>query len=151
MHIIRILGASGSGKTTFIDGLIPLLSPLRVAVVKHTRQELDAPSPQKDTGKHLSAGARVSIGLGKESAEVFWRGFTPTFEQVIRLLDGQVDLVIVEGARDLDLPTILLGEIPVGAITSVLLLRLPQKPGSEMLEAAAKQIHAMLRPITLPS
>ena len=128
--IIRILGRSGSGKTTFIDRLIPLLAPLRIAVVKHTRHEL-APPADKDTGCHFAAGAVVSIGLSPTGSEAFWRGAPPDFELVLSALAGKADLVLVEGARDLDLPTILLGEVPPDARVSRILLRLPALPEIE--------------------
>jgi len=126
--VLRVLGRSGSGKTTFIDRLIPLLAPLRVAVIKHTRHELASPSPEKDTGRHLAAGAVASIGLSPHGAEAFWRGSSPDIDTVLAALVGKVDLVLIEGARDLDLPTILLGEMPPEARDSQILLALPARP-----------------------
>lgn len=134
--VLRVLGRSGSGKTTFIDRLIPLLAPLQVAVIKHTRHELTPPPPVKDTGLHLAAGAVASIGLSPNGSECFWRGAPPDIEHVLSWLAGKVDLVLVEGARDLDLPTILLGEEPPDACVSQVLLRLPARP--EALEEACR-------------
>lgn len=136
--VIRILGRSGSGKTTFIDRLIPLLAPLRIAVIKHTRHELTPPPADKDTGCHLAAGAVVSIGLSPTGSEAFWRGAPPDFELVLSVLVGKADLVLVEGARDLDLPTILLGEVPPEARVSRILSRLPAKP--EMGDAVLAEL-----------
>ena len=126
--VIRILGRSGSGKTTFIDRLIPLLAPLRIAVIKHTRHELALPPAEKDTGRHLAAGAVASIGLSPNGSEAFWRGAPPEIELVLSSLAGKADLVLMEGARDLDLPTILLGEVPPDARVSLIFLRLPARP-----------------------
>ncbi|MBF0498763.1 MAG: molybdopterin-guanine dinucleotide biosynthesis protein B [Candidatus Riflebacteria bacterium] len=143
--IIRILGRSGCGKTTFIDKLIPELSPLRVAVIKHTHHELNSPTKEKDTGKHLAAGAIVSVGLGMNSAEAFWQKNPPDFPEMIRLIENRVDLIIVEGGRNIDLPTILIGEEPPDSILKQLIACLSRFPPISEIQKIMPILHALVK------
>jgi molybdopterin synthase catalytic subunit len=129
--VIRVLGRSGSGKTTFIGHLLQLLADRRVAVLKHTRHPLRDPAPDKDTGHHFAAGAAISVGLSPDRLELFARGDPWTLAEVCGLLAGKVDLILIEGSRETPVPTILLGETPENAILPPEgeILRLPAQPG----------------------
>ncbi|HVN65323.1 MAG TPA: molybdopterin-guanine dinucleotide biosynthesis protein MobB, partial [Methanomicrobiales archaeon] len=63
MKIIQVTGVSGSGKTTFIRSLIPLLTRSGpVGTVKHTgHHSMEAPKG-KDTTVMFEAGARAVAG-----------------------------------------------------------------------------------------
>ncbi|HNV70174.1 MAG TPA: molybdopterin-guanine dinucleotide biosynthesis protein B [Candidatus Ozemobacteraceae bacterium] len=125
--IIRVLGRSGSGKTTLIETLIRELQPLRIGVAKHTRHHLELPANTKDTTRYAAAGAVVSSGLSPADAEMFVR--VPwNWDDVLAMMTKHVDLILVEGARDLDLPTILVGEAPEGACLKNVLTCLPRYP-----------------------
>lgn len=128
MHIIRVLGKSGSGKTTLIDTLLKHLSHLRIAVIKHTRHPLDPPASNKDTTRHLTAGATVSAGISPGRAELFIQGADIEIDAMIAFVSPHVDLVFIEGAREYDAPTILLGDFPENAIANDIIYRLPVHP-----------------------
>lgn len=61
--IISFVGHSGSGKTTFIEKLIPLLvkAGLKVAVIKHDVHGFEMDKPGKDTWRHKKAGAAATM------------------------------------------------------------------------------------------
>jgi len=128
MRIIRFLGRSGSGKTTLIDALVKRLSHLRIAVIKHTRHPLDPPASGKDTACHLAAGAVASAGISPGRAELFIQGGEIGIDAMIAFVADRVDLVLIEGAREYDAPTILIGDLPEGSIASNIITRLPVHP-----------------------
>ncbi|HOY66505.1 MAG TPA: molybdopterin-guanine dinucleotide biosynthesis protein B [Candidatus Ozemobacteraceae bacterium] len=128
MRIIRVLGKSGSGKTTLIDALVKRLSHLRIAVIKHTRHPLDPPASGKDTACHLAAGAVVSAGISPGRAELFVQGAEIGIDAMIAFVADRVDLVFIEGAREYDAPTVLLGDLPEYSIANNIILRLPVRP-----------------------
>jgi len=61
--IVSVVGYSGSGKTTFIEKLIPALSNygLKVATIKHDVHGFEMDKPGKDSWRHKKAGAVVSV------------------------------------------------------------------------------------------
>ncbi len=61
--IISFVGHSGSGKTTIIEKLIPLLAGagLKVAIIKHDVHGFEMDKPGKDTWRHKKAGAAATI------------------------------------------------------------------------------------------
>lgn len=69
----------------------------------------------------------VSGGLSQGEAEIFVR-VPMSFEQLFELMKDRVDLVLVEGARDRDLPTVLVGEAPEDACLKQVLCRIPRFP-----------------------
>lgn len=144
-RVIRVLGRSGSGKTTFIDALVRACTNWSVAVVKHSRTSMSPPQTGKDTALHFAAGAVASVGLSPGYAEAFLRDPAFGLDEVLAFFVGKVDLVIVEGAREADLPTILLGELPPGAVAGQILLSLPPRPeASEDLLASVRALLATL-------
>ena len=129
MKTLRVLGTSGSGKTTVVARLVQALADRRVRVLKHTRHPLDPPSPDKDTGVYVKSGARVSIGLSDHGAECFWREDPPSLETLVSSMEGKVDLLIIEGGRHLGhLPTLLLGDPPPDACLGDVRFRFPARP-----------------------
>lgn len=61
--IVSIVGASGSGKTSLLEKLIPELTGrgLRVATIKHDVHGFEMDKPGKDSWRHKQAGAVTSI------------------------------------------------------------------------------------------
>jgi len=144
LKLLRILGKSGSGKTTLIEALIAELKPLRVGVIKHTRHELDLPDNSKDTFRYLNSGAIASIGISPTNSEAFFCGEELNIDYALHLLEPRTDAVIIEGARRLDVPTVLLGEPPMDANIGQVLCRLPLKP--ELSEEILKTILTYFKP-----
>ena len=115
-----IVGPSNSGKTTLVEHLIPLLSPLKIAVLKHSHHHTVGPeSPHKDSARYIRAGALSSMCAPARCS----------FEQALIQLNvqGQVDAVIVESFRAAPIPKLLYApkgldakwHIPSGIIAQV--------------------------------
>lgn len=93
--VISVVAKSGTGKTTFIERLIPELRArgLRVGVLKHHGHATPFDAPGKDTYRLAQAGADIVIGASAVQVAVF------------RQEDGAADLdaVIARHAAGLDL------------------------------------------------
>ncbi len=114
-HGIPILGItaySGTGKTTLLVKLIPLLNlqDLRIAVVKHAHHTFDIDYPGKDSYKIRSAGAsQIVIGSNHRAALIVERDAPEEIEleELLNYLQPQdLDLIIVEGFKDAAIPKI---------------------------------------------
>jgi len=107
--IVPFVGKSGSGKTTFLEKLIPALVArgLRIGLVKHDVHGFELDQPGKDTWRLRRAGAvRVAISspqqfalLGQVDEEL------PLVELAARYL-SDVDLVLAEGYKRSSLPKV---------------------------------------------
>lgn len=105
--IISFIGWSGSGKTTFIEKLIPHLRSrgLRLAVIKHDGHEFQMDREGKDTWRFTQAGAEyVAIANPRHSAELI--NSPVTFRQLCRRAEDFADLIIAEGWTDEAAPQI---------------------------------------------
>jgi molybdopterin-guanine dinucleotide biosynthesis adapter protein len=62
-HLISFAGHSGSGKTTFIEKLIPIFTRegIKIAIIKHDVHGFEMDKPGKDTWRHKKAGAVATI------------------------------------------------------------------------------------------
>lgn len=120
--ILSFVGRSNSGKTTLIERVIPELTRMgyRVATVKHAGHGFDLDTKGKDSWRHKQAGASAVVVVSRGSLAMF--ADVPeeiNVEEVRdRFLDGQTDLVIVEGWKSEGYPKIVvvrdhLGEVNV--------------------------------------
>jgi molybdopterin-guanine dinucleotide biosynthesis adapter protein len=102
MKVLGIVGWSGSGKTSLLVAILPLLraAGLRVSTIKHTHHDFDMDRPGKDSFRHRQAGAHeVLVASGTRWAllhEV--EGPEPELPKLLAKLDP-VDLVLVEGYK----------------------------------------------------
>ena len=104
--IIAVCGYSDSGKTSFIEQLLPHLEEYRVAVIKHTNQErIDTAG--KDTARYRAAGARASALIASEETTVFLSGGGEV-DRLVEMLDAEV--VLLEGFKTSDYEKIWLGD-----------------------------------------
>ena len=107
--IVCIVGRSGSGKTTLIERLIPELKGrgYRVAVVKHTDKDIDWDQPGKDSWRLAKAGSdKVILSTPRRVLANTFMGDRLTFEQSLRFVGGDYDLLVVEGFHETPLPKI---------------------------------------------
>jgi molybdopterin-guanine dinucleotide biosynthesis protein B len=70
--IVSFVGYSGSGKTTFIEKLIPAMTSrgIKIAVVKHDAHGFQMDKPGKDTWRHKQAGASATVIISKNQMGV---------------------------------------------------------------------------------
>jgi len=103
-----LVGRSNSGKTTLIEKLVHHFKErgYRVAVIKHTHHDFSFDKKGKDSYRHREAGADAviitndhKIGMTADLPEAL----TP-LEAGTAFLPSHINLVIIEGFKDLDIP-----------------------------------------------
>jgi molybdopterin-guanine dinucleotide biosynthesis protein B len=107
--VVAIVGRSGSGKTTLLERLIPVLRRRgrKVAVAKHSHHAFDLDPSGKDSRRLAEAGADVVAFSSPEQLVVMQRASAAiTLDEVIARHLGKVDIVLVEGYRELPIPKI---------------------------------------------
>lgn len=106
--IITFVGKSGTGKTTFLERLIPLLKAhgLRLAVLKHDAHHFEMDKPGKDTYRFTAAGADVvTISNAEKFAMIEQPPAELSLADIISRLPA-VDLVLTEGYKKNSYPKI---------------------------------------------
>ena len=121
---IPILGFSawsGTGKTTLLRQLIPALKArgLRISVIKHAHHHFDLDFPGKDSYELRKAGADQTVICTTTRMAVVTEFDTPEDEpelqQIIAALDTErVDMILVEGYKDIHFPKIELHRAELG-------------------------------------
>ncbi len=112
--LLAITAYSGTGKTTLLKQLIPLLdiAGVRVGIIKHTHHKVDVDTPGKDSYELRKAGARQTM----VASEARWALMTETPDLVMPSLTwlaeqmdpAQIDLILVEGFKHERVPKIAL-------------------------------------------
>jgi len=103
---------SGTGKTTLIEQLIPLLieQGLRIALVKHSHHDIEMDEPGKDSYRLRKAGASQVVLAGTHRSICFHehaQAHDSQLSEQLALLNTQcLDLVLVEGYREQAFPKI---------------------------------------------
>ncbi len=110
--VLGFAGWSGTGKTTLLSRVIPLLRDegLRLGLIKHAHHEVEVDQPGKDSYRLRKAGAeQVLLSTSRRWALMTERRDPnePLLAEELARLDQQVlDLVLVEGFRDQRFPKI---------------------------------------------
>jgi molybdopterin-guanine dinucleotide biosynthesis adapter protein len=107
--LIAFVGWSKVGKTTFIEGLIPLLRAegLRVAAIKHHGHDFEIDIPGKDTYRYRRAGAGTAIiSSPRKVAVVRDVEEELSLRELVSAYAKDADIVIVEGYKNEPLPKI---------------------------------------------
>lgn len=111
--LLGIAAFSGTGKTTLLKQLLPRLLQrgIRVGMIKHAHHRFDVDTPGKDSYELRQAGAgQVLIGSRNR-----WALMTETPEEqqdpdlnylIARLDHSRIDLILVEGFKQLPFPKI---------------------------------------------
>lgn len=103
--ILGFAAFSGTGKTTLLKKLLPLLRErgLRIGMVKHTHHDFDIDQPGKDSYELRKAGAsEMLVASGKRWALMVEteREGDPVLQEIIGRLDQpNLDLILVEGFK----------------------------------------------------
>ena len=103
MKVMGIVGWSGSGKTSLVVEVLPILKDhgLKVSTMKHAHHHFDVDKPGKDSFRHREAGASeilvvtssrwVLMHESREEPE-------PSIESLIERMTP-VDLLLIEGFK----------------------------------------------------
>jgi molybdopterin-guanine dinucleotide biosynthesis protein B len=100
--IVSIVGWSDSGKTTYLEKLIPELTGrgYRICAVKHDVHGFEIDTPGKDSWRLKRAGAAVSVVSGPERiAVVADTGRDLTLSEIRERFISDVDLIVSEGFK----------------------------------------------------
>ena len=100
--IVSLVGYSGSGKTTFLEKLIPALSKfgLKVATIKHDVHGFEMDKPGKDTWRHKKAGAVATIISSVSKIGLVMDSDHDHDPEELTRLFPEVDIVLTEGYKD---------------------------------------------------
>jgi len=107
--IVSVVARSNTGKTTFIEALLPALKKtgLSVAVVKHHHHTSSFDMPGKDTHRIAEAGADLVLGISPVQVATFSReAGSSDLDAVIARHCSGYDLVLTEGYKRGDFPKI---------------------------------------------
>lgn len=106
--VFSVVAYSGTGKTTFLERLIPLLKAkgLSIAVIKHDAHEFEVDRAGKDSWRMTQAGADVT-GLISDTQAVLMENRAVSIQRFIDQIQG-VDLILTEGYKHGGWPKILL-------------------------------------------
>ena len=112
--VIAFAAFSGTGKTTFIERLIPELKDLglNVAAVKHDGHDFDMDRPDSDSGRFTRAGADCTVVFSASRA-VFMENRPLAAQDVVSRIKN-VDLILLEGCKHGPWPRVVLERQGVG-------------------------------------
>ena len=113
MKVIPVVGYSGSGKTRFIEELIPALgSRGEVAVIKHLGDHRYHLEDGKDTTRFFERGATITAGIDDQKTVLTVQ--ERHLDRVLSMLsDAGIQFVIVEGFKSTSYPKIVIGDLTV--------------------------------------
>lgn len=128
MNVIAVIGHKGSGKTTFLRRLIPVLVArgYRVGTAKHVAPDVEPDHPGKDTQLHREAGAQRVLLYSDLHGALFWDHDETPVDTYLEQYMADLDLVLLEGFKGSGYPKVeiyrtgepLAGRIPVLAVVS---------------------------------
>ncbi|PHM38893.1 molybdopterin-guanine dinucleotide biosynthesis protein MobB [Xenorhabdus mauleonii] len=114
LPILGIVAYSGTGKTTLLKQVIPLLRQqhIRIGLIKHTHHNMDVDKPGKDSYELRKAGASQTLVASQQR----WALMTETPELpeldlhylASRFDANSLDLILVEGFKHEPIPKIAL-------------------------------------------
>lgn len=144
--LVPILGfaaASGTGKTTLLTQIIPILNEkgLRVGLIKHSHHNIQIDQPGKDSYRLREAGANPVMLVSSHRRAIiteFKEIKEPVLdEQLLAFDQAKLDLILVEGFKltrfpkielhrsGLNQPLLYLGDPDIFAVASDVRLDLP--------------------------
>lgn len=111
--ILGFAAYSGTGKTTLLEKLLPLLraNDLRIGVIKHAHHRFDIDQPGKDSHRLRQAGASQMLVASRHRwalmVETQTRAGEPDLDDLLRHLDqNELDIILVEGFKHEAFPRI---------------------------------------------
>ncbi|MEI8208250.1 MAG: molybdopterin-guanine dinucleotide biosynthesis protein B [Methylococcales bacterium] len=103
--LLGFAAASGTGKTTLLEQLIPILiqQGIRVGLIKHSHHNFQIDQPGKDSFRLRTAGASPVMLVSTHRRAIITEIVPtqePRLDEELKLFDqSQVDLVLVEGFK----------------------------------------------------
>jgi molybdopterin-guanine dinucleotide biosynthesis protein MobB len=163
--VLGFAAASGTGKTTLLTQILPLLKKagLRVGLIKHSHHDFEIDHVGKDSFALRKAGATPVVLVStyrRVVIEEFENQIEPTLTEQIELFNSkQIDLILVEGFRheafakielyraELNKPLLYLNDNHIIAIATdtVLDTHLPQLNLNQPSEIANFILHTFLK------
>lgn len=110
--ILGFAAASGTGKTTLLTTLIPILKEngLRIGLIKHSHHNIQIDQPGKDSYRLREAGATPVMLVSSHRRAIiteFNEIKEPILaEQLLAFDQSQLDLILVEGFKQTRFPKI---------------------------------------------
>jgi molybdopterin-guanine dinucleotide biosynthesis protein B len=101
--VVAFIARSGTGKTTFLEKLIPHLKArgLRIGVLKHHAHATAFDVPGKDSYRMAHAGADIVVGACAVQVAVFYQeNGSGDLDALIARHLADVDLVLAEGYKE---------------------------------------------------
>jgi len=113
LPLLGFAAYSGTGKTTLLCKLIPLLKTqgIRIAVVKHSHHHFDIDHPGKDSYELRESGAnQIVVASRKRTAIIIEHpdeAEEPNLERALNNIHyDNLDLILVEGFKQAEFPKI---------------------------------------------
>ena len=107
--VVSIVGPQNSGKTTFIQKLLPELRSrgYRVATIKHVPRDARFDKPDKDSWRHLEAGSEAVVISARDKTVLIKRSSPAVaISDLVRLLGDDYDIILTEGFKQGEAPKI---------------------------------------------
>ncbi|MGR8980796.1 MAG: molybdopterin-guanine dinucleotide biosynthesis protein B [Gammaproteobacteria bacterium] len=110
--IVGFVASSGTGKTTLLTKLIPILKKkgLRVGLIKHSHHDFDIDKPEKDSYRLRQAGASPVMLVSRYRRAIiteFDHEAEPDLDEQLKFLDQtELDLILIEGFKEEKFPKI---------------------------------------------
>jgi molybdopterin-guanine dinucleotide biosynthesis protein B len=107
--IVSIVGNSKSGKTTFIEKLIPELKSrgYRVATIKHVGEVSAIDDPGKDSSRHIQAGSEATAIVSQDKIVLIKPVASDvTLDGIAQIFGEDYDIILAEGFKQGSAPKI---------------------------------------------
>jgi len=105
--IITIVGKSNSGKTTFLEKVISLLTDkgYKIGSVKHAHDGFEMDKEGKDSFRHRKAGAVATLVITENKIAMI-KDDTTNYIEKMQFYLSDMDIILAEGFKKQDLPKI---------------------------------------------
>ncbi len=110
--VLGFAAFSGTGKTTLLEKVIPMLCKMdyRVGMIKHAHHQFDIDKPGKDSFRLRKAGASQMLIASDQRTALMIENETsqePRLETLLsQLKQDELDLILVEGFKHVHFPKI---------------------------------------------
>lgn len=110
--LLGFAASSGTGKTTLLTQLIPLLCEkgVRIAIIKHSHHNIEIDNPNKDSYKLRKSGAQQTVLASPQRTSIIMEYPEQTdasLEQALQhLKTDALDIVLIEGFKFAKIPKI---------------------------------------------